>query len=408
MGFVYQGAGDGGGFSPAGVVSAPPAFTFFVDPVAGIDTNPGTQALPWKTITKVNSTVGAGQTVGFKRGTTIAGQLIPAANGITYGAYGSGALPVVNGAGQTQCIFASSKNNITIQDLRLTAGGTYGIAADAVNGLIITGLEIDNANSSGIILGNGTQNVNISNCLVHNNGIGASGDRDGIGIGGGGAASHDIVIQGCDIYNNWHDGIRISMTSAFFTPSNITIKNNTVRGSTTASGIACDACSNLTVIFNVVINNTAGVGIYVVPANVSAHVENVAAVVYHNTVVGNLWGTLTTTGGGGTFNVTLKNNLFQSNGVSGSSAEIGINTLTTWVSDYNLVWHPAGGNFMWGTSYMSWATWKTTVAPSDANSKNSDPLLNPDYTLQAGSPAIGAGIFIAGVSTSNPPNIGAK
>ena len=27
---------------------------------------------------------------------------------------------------------------------------------------------------------------------------------------------------------------------------------------------------------------------------------------------------------------------------------------------------------------------------------------------QAGSPAIGAGVYIAGVSTANPPNIGAK
>jgi hypothetical protein len=31
-----------------------------------------------------------------------------------------------------------------------------------------------------------------------------------------------------------------------------------------------------------------------------------------------------------------------------------------------------------------------------------------DFTLQAGSPAIGAGVYIPGVSTANPPNIGAK
>jgi len=408
VGFSFQNRGGDSGFAAGTATAGTPAFTYFVDPVAGVDGNPGTQALPWKTITKVNSTVTANQSVGFKRGTTIAGQLIPGANGITYGAYGTGALPIVNGAGQTQCIFASSKSNITVQDLRLTAGGTYGIAADAVNGLTITGVEIDSANSSGILLGNGTQNVTISNCLVHNNGIGASGDRDGIGIGGGGLAPHDITIQGCDIYNNWHDGIRIAMTSAFNTPSNVTVKLNTVRNSTAGSGIACDACSNLTVIFNVVVNNTAGVGIYIVPANISSHVENVAGVVYHNTVVGNLWGMQSTNGGGGTFNINARNNLFQNNGTAGSSAEMSLTTLTTWASDYNLVWHAAGGNFMYGGGFMNWATWKSTIAPNDANSKNSDPLLSWDYTLQAGSPALAAGIFIAGISTANPPNIGAK
>src|SRR6476646_11084968 len=115
-----------------------------------------------------------------------------------------------------------------------------------------------------------------------------------------------------------------------------------------------------------------------------------------------------TNGGGGTFNINARNNLFQNNGVSGSSAEMSLTTLTTWASDYNLVWHAAGGNFMYGGGFMNWATWKSTIAPNDANSSNADPLLNGDYTLQAGSPAIAAGIFIAGISTANPPNIGAK
>jgi hypothetical protein len=38
-------------------------------------------------------------------------------------------------------------------------------------------------------------------------------------------------------------------------------------------------------------------------------------------------------------------------------------------------------------------------------------MTNPgagDFTLQVGSPAIGAGVYISGVSTANPPNIGAK
>jgi hypothetical protein len=407
MGFVYQGVGDGGGFSAANIATAP-AFTYFVDNVGGLDTNPGTQSQPWATITKVNATVVANQSVGFKRGGTYNGQITPGADGITYGAYGSGANPIINGNVAAQCVLATSRNNLTFQSLRLTAGGTYGIAADICNGLILSGLEIDHANSSGIILGNGTQNVTITGCLIHDNGVGASGDRDGIGIGGGGAAAHHITISGCDIYANFNDNIRVSMTSAFNTPNNITITNNTVRNSVAGSGIAADACNVLTITFNVVTNNTAGVGIYAVPASDGTHVENVQAVIYNNTVVGNLWGIFATNGANGTFNVTVKNNLCQNNGTSGSSAEMAITTLTTWASDYNLVFHAAGGNFMYAASYMTWATWKTTVTPNDANSKNTDPLMNPDYTLKTGSPALGAGIFIAGVNTVNPPNIGAK
>jgi parallel beta-helix repeat protein len=49
---------------------------------------------------------------------------------------------------------------------------------------------------------------------------------------------------------------------------------------------------------------------------------------------------------------------------------------------------------------------------SAMNNLQADPLLtNPsagNFTLQPGSPAIGAGVYIPGVSTVNPPNIGAK
>src|SRR5258707_15155982 len=96
MGFVYRGGG-GDGFSAATVPTGP-TFTYYVDSVGGLDSNPGTLAQPWQTITKVNATVGGSQSVGFKKGATFNGQLTPGANGITYGAYGSGANPIINGS----------------------------------------------------------------------------------------------------------------------------------------------------------------------------------------------------------------------------------------------------------------------------------------------------------------------
>lgn len=81
-----------------------PVYTYYVDSgTAGNDANPGTIALPWKTIAKVNATsLSAGQSVGFKRDGMWQAELIPPSNGtsgskITYGAYGVGDKPIISG-----------------------------------------------------------------------------------------------------------------------------------------------------------------------------------------------------------------------------------------------------------------------------------------------------------------------
>ena len=382
--------------------------TYYVDP-NGLDSNNGTSpATAWKTIAKVSGfSFASGDSVLFLRGASWAEQLTVSSDGVTFAAYGSGANPIINGTGKGQCVYADTHSNLTLQNLHLTGGG-YGLAANIVSGLTVTGLEIDHATDSGIILGNGTANATVSNCIIHDNGSSGT-DGNGVGIGGGGAAPHDIVVQNNQIYNSYNDNVRVSMTSDSFTPSNITIKNNTVYGSLNGGGIAADASVNLVVSYNLIygnLNSSQGEGVYVVPG--TGPVENVQIFVYNNTIVGNNFGILATTGAGGTYNVTVKNNLFQNNGTAGSTVEMGITSAATWVSDYNLVYHAAGGNFMHtAAAFVNWAGWLSGMTPNDAHSINANPKLNGDYTLLPGSPAIGTGVFIAGVSTSNPPNIGA-
>jgi hypothetical protein len=79
--------------------------TYYVDNAAGDDLNSGTsQDQAWKTIAKVNgSSFRPGDQILFKRGGVWREQLtIPssgvAGNPITYGAYGSGAKPIITGA----------------------------------------------------------------------------------------------------------------------------------------------------------------------------------------------------------------------------------------------------------------------------------------------------------------------
>ena len=64
-------------------LSAPAkSFTFYVDSVNGLDSNPGTLAAPWKTIGKVNSTqLLPGQSVGFASGGVWREKLIPGQSG---------------------------------------------------------------------------------------------------------------------------------------------------------------------------------------------------------------------------------------------------------------------------------------------------------------------------------------
>jgi len=92
------------GIQPVGVSAAGNAF--YVNCSTGKDTNPGTAAAPWKSLTKASAaTLGAGDQLLLARGCVWDGQRLDAPwNGtaaapITIGAYGDGARPIIkNGA----------------------------------------------------------------------------------------------------------------------------------------------------------------------------------------------------------------------------------------------------------------------------------------------------------------------
>ncbi len=79
-------------------------FTYYVDSTNGSDSNLGTQSAPWKTIAKVNAAkLLPGQSVGFRRGGVWRESLQITRSGgmgnpIIFGAFGTGANPIINGA----------------------------------------------------------------------------------------------------------------------------------------------------------------------------------------------------------------------------------------------------------------------------------------------------------------------
>lgn len=117
----------------------------------GDDSRTATQAqnplTPWKTISKINaSTFNSGDSVLFKRGETFYGKIIVPSSGIKFGAYGTGAKPIITGLTQVSSwtslggnIWESaaittsltSMNMVTVNDV-FTPRGRYP-NADAAN-----------------------------------------------------------------------------------------------------------------------------------------------------------------------------------------------------------------------------------------------------------------------------------
>src|ERR1035437_3855323 len=119
-------AWDIGAFQHATASTSASATTYYVAN-NGNDANSGTTtSLPWKTISKVNSiTFNPGDIILFRRGDTWSEILTPQGSGntsspITYDAYGSGNLPIIDG-GTTlnNCISIISANYITIRNFRV-------------------------------------------------------------------------------------------------------------------------------------------------------------------------------------------------------------------------------------------------------------------------------------------------
>jgi len=239
--------------TPATLASSPcsSASVFFVNASsvgsdAGADTNPGTQASPFKTITHALSVATSGSTVqvepgiydvlnnnetfpitvpagvlligdenGKGSGTTIfGGGLAPGA------APGSVGVALVPGTGSTIAGFTVTNadpsfavrrgvilgnNGVTLRNNTVTgATHTIGVQIDASTNHVITGNRIvDNAPGAGTGLGfiNGGVGTKVENNVITGNGVGVEYDVDGGDLGGGSASSAGGNLISCNTYD---------------------------------------------------------------------------------------------------------------------------------------------------------------------------------------------------------------
>ena len=294
-----------------------------------------------------------------------------------------------------------SSGDAAIADVTISDCITYECGMSGIDVLILT--DSDGSSSS-------IADTIITGCSTYDNGEGFSGFRRGNGFEVYSAVDSTIsgtIINRSDLYSNANDGVRIDRDAGIVTINRSSVRENLGRGISLSD---TDDPTPTTV----VVNNS---------------------LIYGNTEEG-LWFTVATTNP-----LTLRNNVFYDNGLDGNTDynvaifsnpgdEIiknnifyGTDSIAFWTrwdlgagagQDYNLYYRAAGTMMTLSASgandsytQAQFATYQAAYTPDDINSVSADPLLtNPgsgDFTLQSGSPAIDAGVGIAGYGTKLCP-----
>jgi hypothetical protein len=106
--------------------------TYYVNCAAATDGN-GSSTSPWNNLATVtNQSFAPGDSLLFNRGTTCTGSFVFSSSGtssnrITIGAYGSGALPAIDGTGQNRAVKLLDTSYVTMQDLEVKNSKVWGV-----------------------------------------------------------------------------------------------------------------------------------------------------------------------------------------------------------------------------------------------------------------------------------------
>ena len=217
--------------------------TYYVDSVAGDDSNNGTStSTPWKTLTKVNATTfSSGDKILFKAGGVWNGQLWPKGSGtsgspIVIDMYGAGNKPIINGNGtnypakHSGAVMLYNQSYWEINNLEVTNYSST-VTSDRAAILVYS--------CTGIV-----NHVYVRNCYVHDVNSNTAGYKITGGIifsgtnidkDGGNTATdsgfNDVLVEGCRVYNVTKEGIRTKSDNNGAYPrvsSNIIFRNNSL------------------------------------------------------------------------------------------------------------------------------------------------------------------------------------
>lgn len=425
-----------------------PTRTFYVDATGGNDANIGNSpGAAWQTVNNTlqgQKTLKPGDKVLLKRGETWADSKIglgfsgKAGRHIYFGAYGTGAAPIVDAAAaQTYAFVAgNTRHFFVVEDIDFR-GGTSGCVDVAGHDITLRRLNVqDNAVQSGIqMFGQVLHRIIIESCTSHDHTAGS-----GIEIGADALPGpREVQIKHNTVYGNGssnaHHGIYVKRTDSFIIAGNTGYSNvgsgiknrlystngkiyNNYCYSNSYCGLQwnlMNAGCNVRAYNNLLVGNTT---YNIVLSETTCGVE-----VYFNTLINGTYRGLGLDTGDEVGNI-IKNNLIVQDGAVVGDGKVCVRVNTDGQAesntfDYNLYIHQgnvAGDVCDNAVTPRTLAEWQALTGTPDTHSVNADPLVVTEWTnmhLQAGSPADGAGLAIAGitqdrdhVTRTDPPDIG--
>lgn len=266
---------------------------FYVDRQGGADNNSG--SMPgdaWQSLARVNQTTfRPGDYVLLKRGQVWNEQLIISSSGaaevpITFGAYGPGAAPVIDGAGANiqdgqGLITASRQNNLVIRDLEIRNSAKDGIVPYLANNLQIRNCSVHDNQFNGVLIFNGN-NVTIDGSAFYSNSLNVQASYAGIAIDGTWPPESNFAISNNQIHDNiggdgWlgangiyfgHTGTNIPTLQNVVVSGNEIFRNGNPNQNQAGRGISGSFNGDVTVVRNHVYQN-ASAGIYLGDTNLT-------------------------------------------------------------------------------------------------------------------------------------------
>lgn len=333
----------------------------------------------------------------------------------------------------------NGKDYITVSYLQIRYSGAYGFVIDQSTGSKIDscktdycplGITVDEADtiiiSNNIITNCGGDGMYFSgysnNVYIFDNNFSVCGVAD---IGSDNQSIGMWFVDDIYCYNNYinHTGtgsvIEASASIAsHYWQDNVNFYNNYITTNVTNNSVFSIFSGEYNIHNNIVIMTGESNSAYFIGMTDTGNPTT--ANIYNNTIIGagrgvDFWIPFGTESNSS--DIKVKNNIFY--GILQYYLHIGTVFLDNFESDYNLFLSNTGNKFATRTggddAAYNFDGWKTATS-EDANSAIGDPLFTTEFTdltLQAGSPAIGAGIGVglltdySGYLINDPPDLGA-
>ena len=405
---------------------------YYVDCNAAADGD-GSLSTPWDALSDVaGASFSAGDNVYFARGCTWNGSLVIPSSGsdglpITFGAYGSGAKPILQSATEDYVILATTKTWLVFDNLDVRGSDTYGaiVLLSAANNNVVQNCNAQDTTTAGMTgciwiyqsSGNTITRNTVSNCpqgiavvdsdsnTISYNTVTTSTDY-GIVVNTGSANN---IIEHNEAYSNAGTDDRAAI-GAYNPGAGNVFRYNYAHHNGDASHKYCGfwvdgdgAEEAVTFHHNISAYNTGGG--YAATGNV-VHIfsHNTA---YKNSDASHDYGEINLFyAGENAQGYLIRNNIFVAD-TGKYLLRAGENQITGHTLNYNLWYGGSATPFEWGTSAYNFSNYKT-ASSQDANSVNSDPLLNDSYGLAGNSPAKDAGAVLYTYAAHPGDFIGAK